>query len=106
MRASNIEFDEEFGYVSAEGEQQQQQQQQPVIAIKPSPDLRTSPSTTVKNGHGASSSPSTRVKEGRSTPSTAEDTAGSSDEESEFAHYNLMVFSSLAASRRRQLDER
>ena len=70
MRASNIEFDEEFGgYVSAEGEGL----------------------FVTGMSHSVSISPAV-------LPSSSDE----GDEDSEFAHYNLMVFSSLAASRRRQ----
>ena len=71
MRASNIEFDEEFGgYVSAEGEG--------LFSVS-------------GLSHSVSISPAV-------LPSSSDE----GDEDSEFAHYNLMVFSSLAASRRRQ----
>ena len=78
MRASNIEFDEEFGgYVSAEGEG--------LFGID-----ATGHSVTGMS-HSVSISPAV-------LPSSSDE----GDEDSEFAHYNLMVFSSLAASRRRQ----
>ena len=76
MRASNIEFDEEFGgYVSAEGEGLFDATGHSVAGLS----------------HSVSISPAV-------LPSSSDE----GDEDSEFAHYNLMVFSSLAASRRRQ----